>query len=110
MTSPLGDKILEDLVKLCPRGHVEQKTMFGCPVIFVRRQMFAGVYRRALFLRIGEMKKRHAILSGKAKPFRANGREMKQYVSFKLPIKLDASIVRLVKDGLKLLSARSKEE
>ncbi|MCK7500271.1 MAG: TfoX/Sxy family protein [Comamonadaceae bacterium] len=32
----------------------EKKKMFGCPAFFAQGNMFAGVYRSSIFLRLGE--------------------------------------------------------
>lgn len=104
MKSTASEHALEKLLRLCPRGQTTRKMMFGCPVLFVRGQMFAGIYKRSFFLRVGEDKKRQMISARKAKPFRAKGREMKQYITLQLPLDIKgAALNRLVRDALTVL-------
>lgn len=93
--------ILQKLCELCPKGQAAQKKMFGCPVIFVGGQMFAGIYRKSLFIRVGEAKKEEMISEGKAKPFIPKGREMKQYITLHLSLDVsDSTFTKLVNASL----------
>ena len=53
--------------------------MFGCPAIFVRGNMFAGLVRDRMILRLGEGDRERFLEREGASPFVAMGRPMKQW-------------------------------
>jgi TfoX/Sxy family transcriptional regulator of competence genes len=58
----------------------ERRKMFGYPAMFVNGNMFAGLVRDRMILRLGEKdRSRFLELSG-AKPFIAMGRRMREWV------------------------------
>lgn len=59
----------------------EGRKMFGYPAVFVNGNMFAGVVRDTMILRLGEADKAKFLELLGAKPFMAmSGRRMKQWV------------------------------
>jgi len=59
----------------------ERRTMFGCPVYFVRDNMFVGAYEDAVMLRLPEQDQSELFAAHpQAGPFEPMGRRMKEYV------------------------------
>lgn len=54
--------------------------MFGYPAIFVNGNMFAGLVRNAMVLRLGEDHRKQFLQLPGAKPFIAMGRRMTEWV------------------------------
>jgi TfoX/Sxy family transcriptional regulator of competence genes len=86
----LGAVELNKIINLCPKGRVRQTKMFGCLVVFVDGKMFAGIYRRSLFICVGIKRKGELIDSGFAMPFVARGRQMREYITFALPLEISS--------------------
>jgi TfoX/Sxy family transcriptional regulator of competence genes len=59
---------------------VEGRKMFGYPAIFVNGNMFAGLVRNAMVLRLGEDHRQQFLQLPGAKPFIAMGRRMTEWV------------------------------
>jgi TfoX/Sxy family transcriptional regulator of competence genes len=58
-----------------------RKQMFGCPVAFENGQMFAGLFGRGMFVRLGEKDRQALLASEGAHLFEPMmGRPMKEYV------------------------------
>ena len=100
--SPKSDfeKSSEDLVDLfaalAPHGAgVEQKQMFGWSCCFVNGNLFTGLHKQSMVLRLSE--KDHAALMKQpgAAPFEPMpGRAMRGYVALANPLTLDRSALR----------------
>jgi TfoX/Sxy family transcriptional regulator of competence genes len=54
--------------------------MFGCPCAFVNGNMFAGVYRQSVVVRLTEPARERLLAEGQAQPFSVGGRTMREYV------------------------------
>jgi len=57
----------------------ERRKMFGYPAIFVNGNMFAGLVRGTMILRLGEEDRERFLELPGAKPFVAMGRRMKEW-------------------------------
>ncbi len=60
--------------------NIESKRMFGGVCHLLKGNMFCGVYKDYLILRIGEEESRRALESGEARPFDITGKPMKGWV------------------------------
>jgi len=61
--------------------------MFGCPCAFVGGQMFAGVFRDQLFVRLGSEARDALLAEPGARPFEPTpGRVMREYVCVPRPL------------------------
>lgn len=58
----------------------EQRKMFGYPAVFVNGNMFAGLFRDSLVLRLGEADREAFLALPGASPFIPMGRRMKEWV------------------------------
>jgi len=58
----------------------EQRKMFGYPAVFVNGNMFAGLFRDSLVLRLGEADRQAFLELPGATPFKPMGRRMKEWV------------------------------
>lgn len=59
----------------------ERRRMFGCPCAFVGGNLFAGVHEDKLILRLPQAAREALIAAGRAGPFVAQGRTMREYVA-----------------------------
>ena len=59
---------------------VERRRMFGCPCAFVNGNMFAGVYRQSVVVRLNESTRERLLAEGRAEPFSVSGRTMREYI------------------------------
>ncbi len=86
----------------------ERREMFGYPAIFVHGNMFAGLVRTKMILRLREADKENFLKLPGAKPFIAmSGRAMKQWVVvppavMKAPAKLQTWLDRALAHGRSL--------
>jgi TfoX/Sxy family transcriptional regulator of competence genes len=73
---------IEDRINKSIAGwkEIESKKMFGGICTLVRGNMFCGVYRDFLILRLGEEDARELLRSGRARPFDITGRPMSGWV------------------------------
>jgi TfoX/Sxy family transcriptional regulator of competence genes len=62
-------------------GGVERRKMFGYPALFINGNMFAGLMRDTMVLRLPETNRQSLIGDGKATPFVAMGRTMREWVA-----------------------------
>lgn len=58
----------------------EPRKMFGSPAIFVNGNMFAGLVRGKMVLRLGEKDRERFLELPRARPFVTMGRRMKEWV------------------------------
>lgn len=70
-------RVFESAVR--PLAGTTHRKMFGYPAIFVRGNMFAGLVRDRMILRLGEDDRRRFLERVGATPFVAMGRPMKQW-------------------------------
>jgi TfoX/Sxy family transcriptional regulator of competence genes len=61
-----------------PLAEITRRKMFGYPAVSVRGNMFAGLVRDRMILRLGEDDRRRFLAREDATPFIAMGRSMKQ--------------------------------
>lgn len=73
---------IEDRINKAIAGwkEIESKKMFGGICTLVRGNMFCGVYRDFLILRLGEEDARELLHSGRARPFDITGHPMSGWV------------------------------
>jgi TfoX/Sxy family transcriptional regulator of competence genes len=81
---------------------VERRSMFGYPCVFVRGQMFAGLFADRMFVRLPEAERAEIAASGTGRPFAPiPGRVMKEYLEMSgPPLEDDETIRRLLNRAL----------
>jgi TfoX/Sxy family transcriptional regulator of competence genes len=76
------DKDIESRIQKMVSGwhHTDHKKIFGGICHLIKGNMFCGVYKEFLILRLGEEKAKEAIQSRRVKPFDITGKPMKGWV------------------------------
>ena len=76
------DKDIESRIQKMVSGwqHTDHKKMFGGVCHLINGNMFCGVYKEFLILRLGEEKAEEAMQFRRVKPFDITGRPMKGWV------------------------------
>jgi TfoX/Sxy family transcriptional regulator of competence genes len=87
------ERLIDDAMAGIPH---EKKKMFGCPAFFAQGNMFAGVYRSSIFLRLGEEDRNRLLGTSKEiQPFEPlPGRVMRQYLAIPDSLCEDAPFVQ----------------
>lgn len=73
-------ELVDFLEKALVPFECERRTMFGCPVYFVRDNMFVGAYEDNVMLRLPQQDQARLFVEHpQAVPFEPMGRRMKEY-------------------------------